>query len=547
MDVHAKSIDGGVGGSWSWPHLIIVFLAAVIVFSNTLAMDFVFDDIPLIKGPSPLKSLANIPGMFTTGVSSGTNFSGAPPYYRPLFNVSLAIDYFFWQENPFGYHLTNVLLHGLVSILVYLLACSILQSRLSGLFAGLIFSIHPTHSEAVAYVAARNELLCALFMTSAFLAYLWYRRAGRGLFLVLSLSLFFLSLLSKEMSVALPVLLFLYELGVRKSSVKRSIVATIPFFAVISLYLLIRVAVLPSITWDSPPLPVRVNTAIVIVVTYLKLLFVPVDLKVFYDIPIRWEFLQPAVIVSLAFLVLFAGLTLYSRRISGPLFLSLGWMLISFLPVSGLPLFILPALMAERYLYIPSIGFALCTGVLFGMLLNRPSAGEEEARVRMPGFHRLGMMCGCVLLVLLAALAFSNNFNWRDQPTLYGRMIADAPGHPLGYYNLGNYYGNRKQYGEMAGMYQKSLALVSERQYEMAANYIRRGSLDRAEHELRLLKGNIRVSEAGIYNNLGVICLQQGKPAEAAIQFRKALALEAGNTQYRQNLETALRAASPGK
>lgn len=544
MDVRLNSIDSETRCNWSWPHLIIVFLAAVVVFSNTLAMDFVFDDIPLIKGPSPLKSLANIPGMFTTGVSSGTNFGGAPPYYRPIFNVSLAIDYFFWRENPFGYHLTNVLLHGLVSMLVYLLACSILKSRLSGVFAGLIFAIHPTHSEAVAYVAARNELLCALFMTSALLAYLWYRRDGRTLFLVLSLSLFFLSLLSKEMSVTLPVLLFLYEMGVRKSPLKKRFAATIPFFAVISLYLLIRVAVLTNTTWDSPPLPVRVNTAIVIVVTYLRLLFVPVNLKVFYDIPIRWEFLQTAVIVSLAFLVLFAGLTLYSRRIRGPLFLSLGWMLISFLPASGLPMFIAPALMAERYLYIPSIGFALCTGVLFGMLLDQPAAGED-ARGRIPGIHRLGMLSGCVLLILLAALAYSNNFNWRDQPTLYGRMIADAPGHPLGYYNLGNYYGNSKQYSKMAGMYQKSLALVTERQYEMAANYIRRGNLDRAEHALRLLEGN-KVSDAGIYNNLGVVCLQQGKPVEAVTLFRKAVALERENPEFQQNLEAALRTASPG-
>ena len=210
-----------------------------------------------------------------------------------VFSNTLAVDYFLGKENPFVYHLTNVLLHGFVSVLVYLFASRILLSQGQALFAGLVFSLNRVHTEAVAYIAARNEMLCALFMMGAFLFYLHRESSGRLWPLFLSLGFYFCSLLSKEMSATFPLLVFLFVVGIKKAPAKKATISTLPYFAVLAIYLLVRTFVLSETTWSSHPFLVRAYTAVSIVLTYFKLLFFPVNPKLFSISPCNLSFFSP--------------------------------------------------------------------------------------------------------------------------------------------------------------------------------------------------------------------------------------------------------------
>lgn len=463
------------GGSYtgvSWRQLLTVFSVAFAAHALSLANGFVWDDILLLATPSSLQQLENFPLFFKGGVTAGTSFGQTVPYYRPMFTLSLALEYALWGADPLGYHLTNLLLHGMAALLVTLLAMDLSGSRTGALAAGLVFAVHPVHAEAVAYVAARNELLCTVFALAALVLYCRYRKSGAWHHVVFALLFFFAALLSKEMAITLPFLIFLSELLIFRSVFGRSLCRTLPFAGVCILYLLLRYSVLSTSSLVSPPLDVRIATSFTLMGDYLRLLIFPWPLKVLHDQSIRWSFSEPAVISWAVLLTALIGLFSCSWR-RHPLFALGGlWTVVSLLPASGLPGFIQPALIAERYLYLPSAGFSLLVGAAAAHIASLDIYCQRD---------RLFKAAGGILLLCFGLLAGYHGLAWHDEERLYKRMIADAPQHPLGYYSLGNLYGREQRFGEMASLYQVSLALNMRQQEQLVRAYRARGESDRAE------------------------------------------------------------------
>lgn len=174
-------------------------------------------------------------------------------FFRPLFTASFILDSLFWGENPAGYHLTNVALHALNSLLVYAFAHRLARNlKLSeehkhgiGLAAGLLFLLHPSHTESVSFISGRADLLATLFCLAALLAYISYAETKRVLLLILSLLSFVLALLSKETAISLPFMLlalgvFFAHVENWKAALKESLKTGALYFTLLFIFILVR-------------------------------------------------------------------------------------------------------------------------------------------------------------------------------------------------------------------------------------------------------------------------------------------------------------------
>ncbi|MBD0373118.1 MAG: glycosyltransferase family 39 protein [Pyrinomonadaceae bacterium] len=176
-------------------------------------------------------------------------------FFRPLFILSYIIDSRVWGERPFGYHLTNTLLHALNSCLVYSLTRRLLRPqkltedamRVISLVAGLLFLVHPSHTEAVSWISGRADLLATVFCLTSLLAFISYVEKRRALYLLLAGLSFALALLSKESAVSLPFILFAFALYFAKverrataASLLRALKQSALFVPLLLLFILAR-------------------------------------------------------------------------------------------------------------------------------------------------------------------------------------------------------------------------------------------------------------------------------------------------------------------
>ncbi|UPU36715.1 tetratricopeptide repeat protein [Geomonas paludis] len=517
-----------------WGLLALVCLVAFAVYGNTLSMGLVWDDVRLIKEDSLVRSLLNLPLMFSTDVWYGSLNDVTPaPYYRPLFKASLALDYAIWGENPFGYHLTNALLHVAASLCCFLAAAKFLRSHGAAFFAALVFAVHPVHSEAVAWISARNESLCAIFMLLSFLCYLRFKDGSRVADLILSLGAFFLSLLAKEMSITLPALVLLHELSFGSGGFRTRLRLPLLFALAAVPYLLLRTMILEVATWGGPPLLERVYTSFGLLARYLRLLVFPADLKVFYDLPMQQSFLAVDVLAPLAVLLLVVAATIPAWRVDRRIFFCMCWILITLAPVSGIPGVLVPALMAERYLYIPSLGLAFLAGT--GLLMAWKRMAQRSGAA---SWQRGVLLTGGLLVAVLAFASVQRNHAWDNDAVFKERWVHDAPGDAGGHTSLGVVYESQGRYDEAVREYSEALRIRPnniEARTNLGVVYDKTGRFNEAEREYKaVLNLDPRFTET--YYNLGMLYLGQNRFGEALQAFATVLTLNPRSGDAHNNI-----------
>ena len=190
--------------------ITLIIILTALSYINTLNNSFVYDDNTYVVENRQIRSVSNIPKAF---ISSYPPDSKGQGLYRPLVTVSYIIDYALWGLNPKGFHLANIIFHILTSIIVYLLALEIIKTQWPSAVVGIVFALHPVHTEAVTWVVGRAEVMAGLFY---FLAFLFYIKAVNLPFFknrqfIFSNIFYFLALLSKEIAITLPILLFVYD------------------------------------------------------------------------------------------------------------------------------------------------------------------------------------------------------------------------------------------------------------------------------------------------------------------------------------------------
>ncbi|MDI6729225.1 MAG: tetratricopeptide repeat protein [Thermodesulfovibrionales bacterium] len=559
-----QNIDKDIS-HFNYKHIVIIALASILVYSNTLFMDFVWDDIPFIKGNKFITDVEKIPHLFTTNLWEGVEGFFRGDYYRPIYALSFAIDHIFWQENPLGYHITNILLHAIASIAVYLLALRILHENTAAFIAGLIFSVHPLHVEAVAWITGRNNMLLAIFMVLSIYFYTLYSEKRMAKYIAASLILFFLSLLIHEIAITLPMIILLYGICFEEGRLKNKLLWPLIYCAITIPYFILRFAFLEQAFKGvgKDPFVWHIYTAPILLLKYLKVLILPVSLKVAYEIPIRKALFGQGVMLSLVFLCIIIALVIFSKRYDRKLFFSLSWIFITIIPVSGIFIFIKPFLMADRYLCVPSVGFSMAVAI-----------GFVKIRERLKDKNVIINTIGLSVVAVLSVVSFAYSFTWKDHYTFTIRMIKDAPNYPDAHYNLGLIYAGQKRFDEAVNEFQSALK-INPNHVETISNlglvYATQGRLNDAVHELQkalsikphyIIHNNLgvmylnqkRFDEAvnefqsalklnpdygRAYNNLGLAYMKQGKIDDAVIHFKKAIDMNPDNENYRKNLDKA--------
>ena len=457
----AKPVTIKPGSKGTVFYLIILVLVTFAVYANSLGNDFVFDDESVIQGDPSITSLSNIPDFFT-GEKGFHKVIGA--YFRPVVSASYTIDYSLWGLKPFGFHLSNVLIHIASVFLFFALMRNIFRTSRSEfkeyavLTGALLFAVHPVHTEAVSWVSGRTDALACVFYLAAFLYYLKYSGKPSGLNAAAVMVLYSLALLSKEMAVTFPAAVIIYDLVINKIKpgeiLKKKIFIYLSLLVISAIYLLFRQYVLsgaaPRQTYNyfySLDLQTAVYTMLQTIPVYLKLVIFPVNLLYHYsgylpDVSTPLEIL-PA--VSVLVIIILASAVIYFYKKLPMISFGIIFFFTALLPVLN----IIPTMnfMAERYLYIPSVSFSLIAAAL---LLKYYSVSNANL---MLGFS-------FSVLLLFGYLTADRNTDWKTNDTLY--LSADGRPGTVTYVNLGNIYARRGDLGVAEVYYRKALDLRYE-------------------------------------------------------------------------------------
>jgi hypothetical protein len=519
-----------------------VAAAALLPFLGALRCGFVWDDIPFVAGNPFLADWRNVPLLFTSGDAVGTGLRN--PYYRPLTTASFALGRILWDGWAPGHHAVNLLLHSASSSLLFLLLRRLAIGPAAALAAALLFAVHPAHSEPVAYVSARADLLCALFTTASFLLHLPGkdgtnpRRRHAA-----SVLLFALALLSKIVALLLPAL-FVVHAFLFLPPEKRRFRPLLPYVALSALFLVVRSAVLLVEFWGGgEPLPARLATAGPILVEYVRHALFPFGLKVFYQVPLRSGLGDPVSLASWGALAAgAAGWVVLVRRGRAAEGLGIAWFFATLLPVSGIVNLLQPAYMADRYLYIPLLGGA----VALGALLDRPgllAVPEDLPAVPAgPPFPAVPA-AACAVAVVLAASTALRVSEWRDSRTFWEAAYEDAPGSFYVNTALGCAYKIDRDLPRAEAFLRRAVALGDRRalpHLNLAGVELVRGNTAAAEEHL---SEALRIAPAhpDALSYLGVVRAMEGKEEEARRLWEEALRHNPYEVQAERNLRLLAR------
>ncbi|MCX7991066.1 MAG: hypothetical protein N2999_03385 [Proteobacteria bacterium] len=390
---------------------ILIFINLILYF-NTLFFDFVWDDIRQIVFNDRLISSVKDLSFLISRV--GENVS----YYRPVFFLSLAIDALIFNGSAFGFHLGNLLLQVLVAYFLYKVVLSLKFDKRTALFTAVIFSVHPTHSEAVSWISARNELLYSLF---GFISLYFYIKKSYWGYLFYGFSL-----LSKETAVVLPLLYIFCDLFINVKNlndIKNSkLIYFFPYIVISFFYILIRKILLPEPFGENVPVIIRFLTIIHNVAFYLKKFFIPFNLKIFYSGLIK-NYFDIEILSSLIILIIFSVISFLIVRVERRLVFFVLWFLILILPVSGVVITSTITFGSDRYLYLPSFGLSF----ILSYLINRLS-------LRRATFILL------IVSLVSGIYTVKRNYSYENQEKFISEALKDAPDDPLVWNEIGVYY-----------------------------------------------------------------------------------------------------------
>ena len=387
-------------------HLSILILLSLALYAPTLRNDFVTDDkLQILQNPIVLQG-KNLSQVFTGEVwdfarQSKTKTNVGTNYYRPLQFLFYAAEYQLFGEHPIGWHLVNILLNSVVVVLVYLLVSSIGTPSLA-FWAAFWFAFHPIHTEPVAWIAALPELQCAIFLLLAMIFYHRARSTSPSLpFLLLGALFFLAALFSKEPALLFPVILLGYEFFYWRSSrvdLRPLAVRLAPYLAALAIYLYARISALggfaPRPSTERPHLsPFDLLFAIPpIFARYVGKLLLPIHMNYFYAFPITSKLTLWATAGFLSALLM-ALAAFYFCATRPILAFALCWFVFTLAPALSLNTLAIN-FFTERYLYIPSVGFAIlaaATGLALFSRFSAPTAriGLAAAFVALFTFYLL--------------------------------------------------------------------------------------------------------------------------------------------------------------
>lgn len=520
---------------------------AVLVYVNALDNPFVYDDHATILDNPSLADLRN------------WRFVLLYSLFRPLVNVSYALDAAAWGVRPFGFHLTSVALHGLnVWLLFHVVwhavhdsrsrraqAAAVTAASRAAFAAAALWAVHPVMTEAVGYISGRSEVLCATFFLSAWLLVRRGLVDRRPVSLAAGLVAFLAALASREVAVAFPFVFAAYDWlclgGTAADRRRRFWRVHAPLMGLVAVAALVRLATLVLAerpVGDSPWTTLLTQTTVL--VRYVWLLAAPTGQSILH--PVR----QVTQVGDVGFLAAAAtlfglGAVAWRARRRAPLAaLGVWWFLVVLLPSSSAVA--LRESMAEHRVYLASAGLFLVVG---SALANATTSdGEPRAASRWVGGWRWAL---ALVLGALAVLTVERNRVWGDPVVLWAEAAARAPAYWEAHYALADALRERGRCAEAVEAYRAVLELRPG--HRDALNNLgiclaERGDLAGAraafERALAVDPGFARAE-----TNLGNLALMERDAGRARRHFERALALDPRNVAARRQLARLFETAFP--
>jgi len=568
-------------------HVALIIMLTLAAYSNTFHVPFQFDD---------PRSISEVP--FVRDIHQ---FPNPLMLQRAVGFFTFALNYWLHGTDVAGYHIVNLVIHIMNAFLVYALVAlsfrtPILQrsslmryAKQIALFTALLFACHPIQTQAVTYIAQRFASLATLFFLLSLVAYVrsrlplgatavnhrsltWY-----GVSLVAAV----LAMKTKEIAFTLPVIIILYEFLFLEGAIKKRVLLLLPLLltmAIIPLNLLGTARPIGDIISDISEVTKLQTTAsrgeylvteLTVIVTYLRLLFFPVDQNLDYDYPLFESFFTPEVVFSFLVLALILGtgayLLYHDRRSPGIGRLTafgIFWFFITLSVESS----VIPIadVIYEHRLYLPSVGFFLaCMSAVFwavDRLRDRWAKVEGAVVIFLAG-----------AVIAFTGITYARNTVWQTEVGLWKDIISKSPLKARGYNGLGLAYFNEGIYDKAIEAFARAIELYPA--YGVAFNnignsYFRTGLYEKAieaqtraialEPDNAIFRDNRGLTYSAIdaydraiadfaaaikldpsyaksYHNLGFVYHKKGLYRQAIEEYTRAIALDPGNAVFRSN------------
>jgi protein O-mannosyl-transferase len=524
--------------------IVCVFLIAItwFVFGQTVRYDFVnYDDDTYVYANPLISSGLTVPGGIYafSGKHSGN--------WHPLTTLSHMLDCQLWGSHAGGHHFTNIVLHTIAVVLLFLILRQMTGALWRSAFVAAVFAVHPLRVESVAWISERKDVLSAVFFMLTLGLYVRYVRdssVGRYLAVVSS---FALGLLCKPTLVTVPLVLLLLDYWPLKrfagqSSTRWLILEKIPLFA-------LSAAGTGATLWaheksiiyiERLPFMWRVGNGLVTCLIYIKQMVWPVRLAVFYPhpgvtLPV-WE-----IVLAIVVLLLTTAGAITLRRKRPYFYTGWLWYLLMLLPVIGL-IQVGSQGHADRYTYLSQIGLYI---LLAWAVTDICRASVSDANRKGTAFRSrngcgataglsnalqrriLGGTAG-VAIILLAWCARVQASCWRDGETLWSRAIAVTSGNFVAYAGLGQFQLDHGRLDEAINQLQSALNI--DPKYPIARTNLgialtRKGRIDEAIAHLQTVLEDYP-NDAKAHYNLGIALLKKGDSQSAIAAFEKALSIQ---------------------
>jgi tetratricopeptide (TPR) repeat protein len=543
MYERSRNVNENKGSSLpSWKGIAVILALTFAVFAPTLRYQFVHDDRGQIVENPAIHSWRFVPTYFTSHVWAAVMPAELGNYYRPLFLVWLRINDALFGSHAWGWHLTTILAHVLATFLVYLLALRLGVSGDAALVTALIFGLHPAHVEAVAWISGVTEPLLGVLLVASFLSYTQWRRERARRWKLLSLALFTLALGEKETALILPGLLLVYDWIFETSSVgiapvnPRGIVArsgaalrrTWPFFLLVILYVPARIYALKGFSHAVTPLSIEqsVFTWPSLICFWIRHLIWPYSLSTFYNFPAVVHPTLENFVLPAIFDACVGGALLVAVRRSRMAAFSAAWMVLPLVPLLDLRVFVADDFAHDRYLYLPSVGFA----ILVALILKKVCPGTPQWR-GVPASMLAAALC---LAALMSLALVKQSFYFRDNLAFYAYNNSTAPHNPAAESNYATILAEGGSYGPALEKFQDVVSRNPNywsATYNLALTYYKMGNLPEAEkYFLEAVRINPHKADEHLY--LGMTWFKSGRTDEAIASLRRAIAINSSGFAY---------------
>lgn len=462
--------------------ITIITILSFALYLVALQNDFVIDDKTQLLGNPWIKDFSYAWKFLFSGVWDYLQSDTAVTnYYRPLHMLIFMVEWHIFGPVAWGWHLVCILFHTTNAILVFLIFSEFFKENKGGtpdveykkgvglkphtlaLMGALIFTATPVNTESVAWISAIPEESFVLFSLLSFYLYIINHSNMRSVSYIFSVAAFFLATLSKETAFALPLLIVAHDALKREEPFKRNLIRYVPFGMTAVLYLSLRFHSLKGLAPAFNKHPYLTDFQIFLnipslFIDYIRTLLVPVNLIIFHDFDAIYSITETKALMSIILTIILLVAVARLWKSDHLYLLSFLFIVIPLLPVFYIPVLDRSAF-GERYLYMPSVGFALFLITALRHIVATWRAPNKKALIYyiLAGF--------LTLMALYSYGTIKRVLEWKNEVTLLEATVRKDPGNYLALFELGTIFRKNEMIEESNEMFEDSIAANNLRRY----------------------------------------------------------------------------------